>query len=38
MLPAQREWIKHREAVCKTDITCLTRMTNERILLLESER
>lgn len=38
LLPAQREWIKHKESVCKADITCLTRMTNERILLLESER
>jgi len=38
LLPEQRKWIKNKEAVCKTDIRCLTDMTNDRILEIEPQR
>jgi len=38
LLPEQRKWIKNKVAVCKTDIRCLTDMTNERILEIEPQR
>jgi uncharacterized protein YecT (DUF1311 family) len=38
LLPSQREWIKQKDATCKTDFSCLTSMTNDRIMVIESER
>lgn len=36
LLPAQREWIKHKSD-CNNEQKCLTKMTNNRIRELESE-
>lgn len=36
LLPAQREWIKHKSD-CNNEEKCLTKMTNNRIRELESE-
>lgn len=38
LLPSQREWIKQKDAVCKTNFSCLARMTNDRIKTIESQR
>lgn len=36
LLPQQRIWIKHKDSICKTDIKCLTDMTNDRITELNN--
>lgn len=38
LLPSQREWIKQKDVTCKSDFICLTSMTNDRIIVIESER
>lgn len=36
LLPEQRNWIKYKDNTCKSDIRCLTKMTNDRIIAIQS--
>ncbi|MCT4713448.1 lysozyme inhibitor LprI family protein, partial [Enterobacteriaceae bacterium H18W14] len=38
LLPEQRKWIKQKDNFCKTDINCLTDMTNKRIADLSNRK